>query len=234
MKDKDYFISMSHEFKSPVTNLTLFLETLYEYDKILSQDEKKEIFELGLKETDRLKELIGYFLYGGESKNLTLTKETFDSMKVCFRDLNNSYDLIFSYRNLLVKFYIHHLDYAFLSLINNVLYSHIILNLCENASKFTPNGKWILVENENIVSISLKSFECDVFVRSSVIDGGFGFKDKIRSHIKSNIVQNETNLSKMQKLGLTIVKSMLLSGGSQLNGLSYPMRGAKLFFIIRA
>ena len=47
MKDKDYFISMSHEFKSPVTNLTLFLETLYEYDKILSQDEKKDL-KIGL------------------------------------------------------------------------------------------------------------------------------------------------------------------------------------------
>ena len=40
MEDKNYLINISHEFKSPVTNLTLFLETLYEYDEILPKHEK--------------------------------------------------------------------------------------------------------------------------------------------------------------------------------------------------
>ena len=64
MKNEDVknLKKLSHEFKIPVSNLVLILETLYEYDKNLSTDKKKEIIQLGIKEIDRLQDLINYFL----------------------------------------------------------------------------------------------------------------------------------------------------------------------------
>lgn len=221
MEDKNYLINISHEFKSPVTNLTLFLETLYEYDEILPKHEKKEILQLGLKETQRLRKLISYFL---DPLNIEKKKQ----LDIYFKDLNDSYNFIFFYKNLLVKFCIH--NFNDLSIITDELYSHIILNLCENSSKFTSDNKWILAESENLLSVSLASFEYDSSLRSSVIDGGFGFKDKVRSHIKIGVLDSEMNLLGKYKLGLMIVKNILLSNNSKLNGISYPLRGAKLFF----
>ena len=109
MEDKNYLINISHEFKSPVTNLTLFLETLYEYDEILPKHEKKEILQLGLKETQRLRKLISYFL---DPLNIEKKKQ----LDIYFKDLNDSYNFIFFYKNLLVKFCIH--NFNDLSMIN--------------------------------------------------------------------------------------------------------------------
>ena len=45
IKEESYrnFKNLSHELKTPVANLNLVLETLYEYDKTISIDKKKEI-----------------------------------------------------------------------------------------------------------------------------------------------------------------------------------------------
>ena len=53
MKNEDVknLKKLSHEFKIPVSNLILILETLYEYDKNLSTDKKKEIIQFINKQT---------------------------------------------------------------------------------------------------------------------------------------------------------------------------------------
>ena len=64
IKEESYrnFKNLSHELKTPVANLNLVLETLYEYDKTISIDKKKEILQLGLSEIKRLQDLIYYFV----------------------------------------------------------------------------------------------------------------------------------------------------------------------------
>ena len=63
IKEESYrnFKNLSHELKNPVANLNLVLETLYEYDKTIPIDKKKEILQLGLSEIKRLQDLIYYF-----------------------------------------------------------------------------------------------------------------------------------------------------------------------------
>ena len=48
IKEESYrnFKNLSHELKTPVANLNLVLETLYEYDKTISIDKKKRFFSL--------------------------------------------------------------------------------------------------------------------------------------------------------------------------------------------
>ena len=47
-------MNIIHELKAPVLNLNMLLETLYEYDDALEINKKREIIELGIKETKRL------------------------------------------------------------------------------------------------------------------------------------------------------------------------------------
>lgn len=44
IKEESYrnFKNLSHELKTPVANLNLVLETLYEYDKTISIDKKRD------------------------------------------------------------------------------------------------------------------------------------------------------------------------------------------------
>ena len=51
-------MNISHELKAPVSNISVLLETLYEYDEILRSKKRKEMIELGIKETNRLNNLI--------------------------------------------------------------------------------------------------------------------------------------------------------------------------------
>ena len=53
-------MNIIHELKAPVLNLNMLLETLYEYDDALEINKKREIIELGIKETKRLRKLIHF------------------------------------------------------------------------------------------------------------------------------------------------------------------------------
>ena len=54
--------------------------------------------------------------------------------------------------------------------VNKELYFQVLLNLLGNASKFTAEGGWIVLELDVIVSLSLSSFLYKQYARSSVID----------------------------------------------------------------
>ena len=60
--DSKYLINVTHEFKAPISNLKMIIETLYEYNETISSYKRKEILELALIETERLREIVIQFL----------------------------------------------------------------------------------------------------------------------------------------------------------------------------
>ena len=54
-------MNIIHEFKAPVANISILLETLYEYENVITSRKKMELIELGIKETSRLNDLINQF-----------------------------------------------------------------------------------------------------------------------------------------------------------------------------
>jgi len=225
--DSKYLVNITHEFKAPISNLKLIIETLYEYNETISSYKRKEILELAFRETERLREIVIQFL--NIKKNLNsleglLKREYFP----CFLErFFLPYQTLFFYKNSSLYFSIYaHNELGFVML-NHSLYFQILLNLLENASKFIKNHGWVLLEMDNFTSLSLSSFVYVKLGRSSVTDNGLGFKDKlIISMLSEGILLN----LKKDKFGIEIVKNLLSFHKSSLIIVTYPERGSKLFF----
>ena len=225
--DSKYLVNITHEFKAPISNLKLIIETLYEYNETISSYKRKEILELAFRETERLREIVIQFL--NIKKNLNsleglLKREYFP----CFLErFFLPYQTLFFYKNSSLYFSIYaHNELGFVML-NHSLYFQILLNLLENASKFIKNHGWVLLEMDNFTSLSLSSLVYVKLGRSSVTDNGLGFKDKLMiSMLSEGILLN----LKKDKFGIEIVKNLLSFHKSSLIIVTYPERGSKLFF----
>jgi signal transduction histidine kinase len=68
------------------------------------------------------------------------------------------------------------------------------------------------------------------FKRVAVVDDGIGMTANVQVLIKSNKV---VSYQDTQRIGLSIVKEMLLNYKILLNVISYPDKGSKLFFDMR-
>jgi K+-sensing histidine kinase KdpD len=232
MKNEDVknLRKLSHEFKIPVSNLILILETLYEYDKNFSTDKKKEIIQLGIKEVDRLQDLINYFL----NSNISF-KSIHENIKQ-IQKISSLDDITFISRNLYFQknLYItstsHDRQSTGIVNINLKTYKNVVFNLFGNANKFICYEGWIFLETDILTSISIFSFSYMNFKRVAVVDDGIGMTASVQVLIKSNKV---ISYQDTQRIGLSIVKEMLLNYKILLNVISYPDKGAKLFFDMR-
>ena len=96
-------MNISHELKAPVSNINVLLETLYEYDEILRSKKRKEMIELGIKETNRLNNLINQFLYLKEDLSTDLFNLEELSFQHLLRDIDVSKSLLFFRRNFFIN-----------------------------------------------------------------------------------------------------------------------------------
>ena len=103
--DSKYLVNITHEFKAPISNLKLIIETLYEYNETISSYKRKEILELAFRETERLREIVIQFL--NIKKNLNsleglLKREYFP----CFLErFFLPYQTLFFYKNNTILYY---------------------------------------------------------------------------------------------------------------------------------
>jgi K+-sensing histidine kinase KdpD len=224
-------INISHELKAPVSNLSMLLEMLYEYDDLLEIKKKREIIELGIKETRRLKNLITQFLYLREDIGL----ETFKLKKYVFHDVIKDIDLstglLFFYKNLFISRNLYSFFSNHFILINKDLYSNAVFNLVENASKFTYGNGWISTEADILVSLSMNNFTYKKQGRMSITDNGVGIRKKELFFYSNNSNKDEYVSSLRSKgVGLGVVRNILSLHGVSLAVVSYPKRGTKFFF----
>ena len=144
-------------------------------------------------------------------------------------DLDTSYEMLLLYKNSSVILHTHVCQASRYVAIPRNLYSHVILNLLGNAIKFGVKKESIVMETDVMTSVDLASFSYSDYGRSSVIDKGLGF-----THSISNFINvNSSALFGSGSFGLLIVKDVLSAYDTPLSGISYPLRGAKLFFDIK-
>ena len=196
-QQKNFLLSITHEFKSPLAAVKLNLQTLQK--RQLNREQQESIISKAVVETDRINNLIENALLAAriESRSFNLQKEEFNLTDCISSTIQNR--ILPGSENLPI---ITNLQEGIYIQGDALAISSLILNLLENAEKYSP-------ENSQI-KITLKQEKKTACL--SVADFGIGIPESEKSKIfeKFYRVGNEdTRKAKGTGLGLFIVKHIV-------------------------
>lgn len=192
-QQQNFLLSVTHELKSPIASTKLQLQTLQKHE--LSREKQKEIIGNAISDTERLNNLVENILLAAKIENsvFSLHTEEFnlsdyitEGVEQTLKSFNYSQKIIL---NIEPNIYM---------AIDRTTFPSIILNLLENAVKYSPEN--------STVAIGLSASENQVLL--SVTDEGVGVdeNEKLQIFKKFYRVGNEeTRKSKGTGLGLYIV-----------------------------
>lgn len=218
---RDFVANVSHELKTPLTSINGFVETLI-MNEDLSVNKRNRFLSIIQKESDRLKRLIEdiLLLSSIESKNNLVMENIilYDVFKEVYEMINyiaNSKQIDFQYnfedKEIVVQAYG---DYI----------KQLLLNLIDNAIKYTPEGGKVTVNqfiknNETIIE---------------VIDNGVGIPKEDQSKIFQRFYRVDKARSRSvggTGLGLAITKHIVNSLKGSISVESQLGEGSK--FIVK-
>ncbi|MDO9000109.1 MAG: ATP-binding protein [Bacteroidota bacterium] len=193
-QQKNFFLSITHELKTPIAATKLQLQTLQKQK--LSEITQQELIANALTETERLNSLIdnvllasrldaGEFIFKLEKQNIS---------ELTLKILNRYYKKEIDKGELKLK-----IQENIFAEIDVTIFPSIITNLVDNAIKYSPEQKEILID--------LLEEKSNILLR--VKDNGLGVSDSDKEKIFTKFYRagNEsTRNSKGTGLGLYIVK----------------------------
>jgi len=196
-QQKNFLLSITHEFKSPLAAVKLNLQTMQK--RILSKDQMEHVLSNAISETDRIDNLVENALMATriESKNLDILLSEMDISECA----NNVLKSIRATTAKDVKIESNIEPDVFI-LGDNLAISSLISNLIENAIKYSTANPKVLVtltNNKNQATLVVE-------------DNGIGISDNEKNEIFSKfyrIGNEETRRSKGTGLGLFIVKHIV-------------------------
>lgn len=196
-QQKNFLLSVTHELKSPIASSKLQLQTLLKHE--LNRDKQKEIIANAINDTERLNTLVENILLAAkiENKVYSLHKEN-TNISTYITDLITNAKQAFNYK--------HHIQLNIAPdiqlKIDKDSFPSIVINLLENAIKYSP-------ENSTI-TVNLKKHNDNIFF--SVADEGIGISDNEKKNIFQKfyrIGSEETRKTKGTGLGLYIVNYLV-------------------------
>ncbi len=218
---KDFVANVSHELKTPLTSISGFIETLI-INENLPTDKRNRFLAIIQNESDRLKRLIEdiLLLSSIENKN-NLVMENVILFNV-FKEVHEMINYIANSKDI-------EIDYKFedKDIVVNAYGDYIkqlLLNLIDNAVKYTPKGGKVFV-NQYATSD-------EIIVE--VEDNGIGIPKEEQSKIFQRFYRVDKARSKSiggTGLGLAITKHIVNSLGGTINLESEFGEGSK--FIVR-
>lgn len=203
-QQKNFLLSITHELKSPIASAKLQLQTLQKHE--LSKEKQQEIISNAINDTDRLKNLVENILLAAKIDNtvFTLHTEKINISDYVEENMNQMIQL-FHYKqevNLDIE------KNLYLS-IDKTAFPSIILNLFENAIKYSPQN--------STITLSLKKQYEKIILR--IKDEGLGISDVDKKNIFEKffrIGNEETRKTKGTGLGLYIVKHLVEQHGGSI------------------
>ena len=193
-QQKNFLLSVTHELKSPIASSKLQLETLLKRD--LEKEKQKELISNAISDTERLNKLVENILLASKIENgsYELHKENVNLSEYIEEGMNQTIEAF----NPKHKVTLDIQPNIFFS-IDKTTFPSIILNLFENALKYSPVN--------SVIKIILKEQGNGLIL--SVSDEGMEIPDEEKQNIFKKFYRvgnEETRRAKGTGLGLYIVK----------------------------
>ncbi len=192
-QQKNFLLSITHEFKSPLASIKLYLQTLLRHDL----DKKKEIsfINSAIGDTDRLNNLVENALMANliDHNGYSFSKEDIN-VSALMRLMIQKFQQIPGHE----KIETHIEEGLYVHADKNAI-SILLSNLIENGWKYSPK--------ESALEVTIQKSETKVLI--SIADQGVGIPDKEKQNIFTKfyrIGNEETRRTKGTGLGLFIVK----------------------------
>jgi two-component system, OmpR family, phosphate regulon sensor histidine kinase PhoR len=196
-QQKNFLLSVTHELKSPIASTKLQLQTLQKHT--LEKDKQQEILANAISDTERLNNLVENILLAAKIENniYALHKEEYNLSEYLSEGLIQTI-ASFNYKQKVVLA----IEPAIFMKIDRTNFPSIILNLLENAVKYSPSN--------STITIALKKQTEKIIL--SVTDEGVGISESERQNIFQKFYRvgsEETRKTKGTGLGLFIVNYLV-------------------------
>ncbi|HRH10678.1 MAG TPA: ATP-binding protein [Bacteroidia bacterium] len=203
-RQKNFFLSITHEFKTPVAAVKLQLQTLLKHQ--LEEKKKNELLSNAVRETERLNSLIDNILLASrlESGQFNFNLEEINLSTLTEQILHRYFSEEMANKQLSFV-----ADETVMSRIDTTSFPSVITNLVSNALKYTPVEKKIKVE--------LRKAQGKTELRVS--DNGAGIHNAEKSKIFQRFYRSgteETRKSKGAGLGLFITDYIVKNHGGKI------------------
>ena len=221
---KDEFVSVvSHELRTPLTSIHGSLSLLHGGVCGDVTDKGRELLEIALKNSDRLRMLVDDLL---DIRKIESGKLELDMCEVDIMDAvgkaveqNQGYALRFD-----VRFAIREVAKDVMVRVDPLRFAQILGNLLSNAAKFSRPGE--------IVEIFVRKDEADE-VEVAVRDHGAGMDPAFQPHVFEKFAQGDSSNTRHTSgtgLGLAIAKALVEAQGGRIGFHSRPGMGSTFFF----
>jgi len=195
-QQKNFLLSITHEFKSPLAAIKLYLQTLLRHD--LDKNKERAFINSAINDTDRLNNLVENALLANliDHKGYSFAKEVVN-FSAYIRLMVQKFQQMPDHGNVIAHIEEGHMIFADKNAINI-----LVNNLLENAWKYSH-------ENKNITVNVTGNKKCVVL---EIGDQGIGIPDKEKQKIFDKFYRvgnEETRRTKGTGLGLFICKYII-------------------------
>ena len=203
----EFISTVSHELRTPLTSIRGFADTLLTSYDLLSEEQKKKFLQIIKEQSNRLIKLTENLLsvskmQGNFEKLVMKSVDITENIEKCIRIIRQK-----SNKNIIETFFEKNLPEI---LIDTDKFQQIMINLLENAVKYSENG--------TIIKVKTKS--CDDFITVEVSDKGIKIEDKDKERIFEKFTRLSTVLTQKTEgsgLGLYITKTLVEKMNGKIN-----------------
>ncbi|WGT68522.1 two-component system sensor histidine kinase NblS [cyanobacterium endosymbiont of Epithemia clementina EcSB] len=227
---KSQFISnVSHELRTPLFNIKSFIETLSEFGKDLTENERREFLETANNETDRLTRLVNDVLDLSRLESSKIYHLDRVDINQVVEQILRTYQLNAKDKQLTLT---QEIEPNLTPILGHYdLLLQVMTNLVGNSLKFTEAGGRIVIRAYQLVKSSYNS-TYQPQVRIEIADTGIGIDTEDQEAIFDRFfrVENRVHTLEGTGLGLSIVKNIIEKHHSQIHLISEVGVGTTFWF----
>ena len=221
----DFLSKVSHEFKTPLTSIQMFAETLFEH-RLLTEEQRDRCLTMLRQETARLNTMIQRLLdFGRMEAGRMVYHREIESVDAVVSAALRAFEPIRMRAHIDVRTDLP-ADLPPI-LADRAMMSQALLNLLQNAQKY--GGDWR--------AIAVVGTQDNGYVTLSVLDDGPGIPRKERRRIFERFYRIDDRLSRQQEgsgLGLAIVRHVVHAHGGRVRVRNRASGGAEFSVLLPA